>query len=92
MAWKVPEIKAAFDEGAASGEHSHMLVAYDDFDYEEYAIYVPRGDNPQAHRPSNGDRVMECYSYDIPWDVQAAEGRANHWEFERKAAPSTEES
>ena len=80
MTWKIPEIKAAFDRGA-TGENSHMIVAYDDFDREEYPIYVPRGEDPQSHRPDNGDRVMECYSYDIPWAQQAAESRANHWEF-----------
>ena len=57
-----------------------MIVAYDSYDYEDYAIYVPRGEDPQKHRPSNGDRVMECYSYDLPWETQAAENRANHWE------------
>ena len=80
MAWKIPELKEAFD-GGNTGENSHMIVAYDSYDYEEYPIYVPRGDDPQDHRPANGDRVMECYSYDLPWETQAAEHRANHWEF-----------
>jgi hypothetical protein len=80
MAWKLADIKAAFDRGAAHG-HSHMLVAYDDFDREEYPIYVPKGEDPQAHRPDNGDRVLECYSYALPWAQQAAEPRANHWDI-----------
>lgn len=63
-----------------TGEYSHMIVATDSFDYEDYPIFVRHGVDPQTERPTNGDRVQECYSYALPLGPQLAEFRANHWE------------
>lgn len=81
MSWNTDQIKAAYDRGLASGDYSHMIVAYDSFDYENYPIYVPLGADPRDHMPANGDQVDECYRYELGWDAQAAEARAHHWEF-----------
>jgi len=70
-----------------TGEYSHMIVATDSFDYEDYPILVPHGVDPQSKRPANGDRVQECYSYELPLDLQLAEFRANHWELPEYRGP-----
>lgn len=75
-----------------TGENSHMIVATDSFDYEDYPIYVKHGVDPQTRRPTNGDRVMECYSYELPLSSQLAEFRANHWELPKYRGPQGGES
>lgn len=80
MTWNTEEIHEAYKAGD-TGEYSHMIVAYDSFDYENYPIYVTHGADPRALRPSNGDRVDECYRYDLGWEAQSKERRANHWEI-----------
>lgn len=80
MTWGKPDIKAAYDQGALEGA-THMIVAYDDFDYENYPIYVMPGENPHDKVPDNGDRVDECYNYALGWESQSAERRAFHWEY-----------
>ena len=89
MTWNTNEIRSAFEQGN-TGEYSHMLVGFDDFDRENYPIYVPQGEDPRSHRPSNGDRVDECYSYRLSWASQAAEYRAQHWDYEPKPEPQPE--
>lgn len=79
-------IESWFNEGN-TGKRSHMIVATDDFDYEDYPIYVDHGVDPQTKRPTNGDRVMECYSYELPLGSQLAEFRANHWELPKSQEP-----
>lgn len=79
MTWGLSDIKEAYDEGERLGA-THMLVAWDSFDGENYPIYVMPGENPQEKRPSNGDSVDECYRYALGWDAQAGEFRAQHWE------------
>lgn len=81
MTWNNDEIKEAFEAGN-TGQYSHMLVACDSFDYENYPIYVPRGQDPKSHRPSNGDSVDEAYSYDLSLDYQLREHRALHWDYD----------
>lgn len=78
------EIKVWFDAGKEDNA-SHMIVATDSFDMEDYPIYVQHGDDPQDCTPKNGDSVMECYSYNLTWEEQAAENRAHHWEMYSKA-------
>ena len=86
MTWTKEEIREAFEAGN-TGEYSHMVVAFDCFDYENYPIYVPQGEDPRTHRPSNGDRVDECYSYQMSWASQAVEHRAQHWGYTEPPAP-----
>lgn len=80
MTWSIQDIKAAYDEGERRGA-SHMIVAWDSFDDMNYPIYVMPGEDPNEHRPNNGDRVDECYRYDLGWERQARERRAQHWEW-----------
>lgn len=56
-----------------------MIVAWDSFD-GDYPIYVMPGDSPLDKRPSNGDSVVECYKYELGWDTQSKEYRAQHWD------------
>lgn len=80
MSTSVEEIKSWFDRGVGTSD-SHMIVMMDSYDYSDYPVYTPQGSDPKLFIPTNGDRVMECYSFAVPWEVQAAERRANHWEF-----------
>lgn len=80
--WTKGDIKIAYAEGARLGA-THMLVAYDDFDQENYPIYVMPGQDPQDARPTNGDKVDECYRYVLGWEFQSQEKRAEHWEYDK---------
>jgi len=80
MTWGYGDIKSAYEDGD-TGRYSHMLVARDSFDYENYPIYVLRGEDPKSHIPSNGDRVDECYSYDLGWAAQSDNPNIQNWEF-----------
>ena len=79
MTWTKEEIREAFEAGN-TGEHSHMVMAHDWFDYEGYPIYIPRGKNPRDYIGKN-DRADECYSYALTWKDQENEFRANHWDY-----------
>ncbi len=81
MTWLLAEIKDAFDAGVEMGA-THMIVAWDSFDGDNYPIYVMPGQNPQDRKPTNGDGVDECYRLDLGWTKQSAEQRANHWEWD----------
>jgi len=85
--WTAKDIKEAYDQGAARGA-SHMIVAWDTFDHENYPIYVMPGENPSSKVPSNGDTVDECYRYSVGWESQSKERRAQHWEWDK---PEVEE-
>ena len=80
MAMSLSDIRQAYERGERDGA-SHMIIAMDSFDYEDYPIYVAPGEDPRTRIPTNGDRVMECYRYTLGWPAQAAEHRANHWEY-----------
>lgn len=78
MAWSLNDIKEAYDRGEAMGA-THMIVALDSFDYENYPIYVMPGENPILMQPSNGDRVDECYKYSLGWEAQSGHKRVQNW-------------
>lgn len=80
MTWRIDAIKGAYERGEALGA-SHMIVAWDSFDCANYPIYVMPGENPQDRVPDNGDSVDECYRYELGWESQSKERRANHWEY-----------
>jgi hypothetical protein len=79
MTWRLQDIKTAYDRGAQLGA-THMIVAFDMFDHENYPIYVMPGEDPREQAPTNGDSVDECYKYSIGWTVQSMERHASHWE------------
>lgn len=80
MAARLGDIKGWFDRGKVI-EVTHMIVMCDVIDYEDYPLFVMRGEDPRQIARSGSGRVMECYSYNIPWETQAAEHRANHWKM-----------
>lgn len=84
MSWKTPQIEAAFIEGKKLGA-SHMIVAMDPTDGENYPVYVKYGVDPQEEFPVNGDYVDEVYSLTVPWTEQASKGRV--WNVEKTAVP-----
>lgn len=73
-------IKEWYDRGD-DGTHSHMVVMCDTFDYEDYPMYVTKGEDPRERASRNADKVMECYSYALGWDVQSKQFRAQNWDF-----------
>ncbi len=81
MTWSRQDILTAYMKGESLGA-SHMIVAYDDFDHENYPIYVMPGENPADHKPENGDRVDEVYRFSLGWSAQQSEFRAKHWEWD----------
>jgi hypothetical protein len=79
MAMSRDDIKAAYAYGEAIGA-THMIIATDSFDYEDYPIYVQPGEKTREQVPTNGDKVQECYSFALGWESQAREWRAKHWD------------
>ena len=77
--WTLADIRDAYLEGETRGA-THLIVAYDSFSGDNYPIYVMPGEDPRKKRPTNGDKVDECYRYALGWDSQSKEHRALHWE------------
>lgn len=77
------EISTWFDAGVALGA-THMIVACDTFDHEDYPVYVKFGEDVhEKYKEYNGQdmqRVMEVYSLRLPKDGQLAEFRAFHFD------------
>lgn len=75
------EIADWFDRGVVDGK-SHMLVAVDSFDNEDYPVYVQdaaaaRSEYERLHG-NNMQRVMEIYDLGMDKDTQLNEARAFH--------------
>lgn len=71
-------IQEWFDRGVQQAA-SHMLVACDTFDYEDYPVYIQPGESSRDRAKNLGDKVMECYDLSMDRDAQLAEHRAFHW-------------
>ena len=81
MAASIEDIKDMYRRGEQQGA-THMIIATDWFDYEDYPIYVMPGEDPREKAKEAGkDKIMECYRFALGWASQAAEDRANHWEI-----------
>lgn len=80
MAATLGHIKAWFDNGKFR-DATHMIMKCDVIDYEDYPLFVMKGEDPKEIAKADSGRTMECYSYNVPWETQAAEHRANHWEM-----------
>lgn len=65
MATTQEEIKEWLEEAKRNGS-THMLVVCDTYDYEDYPVYVKKGQNCQdvvsAYHGKDMQRVMEVYS------------------------------
>lgn len=68
-----------FDRGVEQGA-THMIVACDDFDHEDYPVYVKPEQDVAAEearlRESSMQRVMEVYNLSMDRDQQLAQHRA----------------
>lgn len=93
------EISQWFDEAVAMGA-THMLVACDRFDYEDYPVFVgPIGGNElfgfndvreavtEYTNPHKMSSVHEVYSMFHSKEAQLAERRAWHLDFPNDASP-----
>lgn len=82
MAATRADISKWFDEGVADGA-THMIVVCDDFDYEDYPVYVPADvDVRKVHDKYDGinmQRVMEVYNLSMNRELQLNESRARHF-------------
>ncbi len=61
--------------------HSHMLVVTDSWDYDDYPVYVQRGESLDVKLAAysiNMQHITEIYSYDLSLDAQLAEPSAWH--------------
>jgi len=63
---------------------THMLVVCDDFDYQDYPVYVTRAENVREvynkYDGKNMQRVIEVYSYNHGLEEQLNEERAVHYD------------
>jgi hypothetical protein len=80
MSTSVDTLRNWFNTGLQQGA-THMVIMCDTFDYEDYPVYVSRGENPRDVQTPSMGRIMECYSMAIPFAQQASEYRANHWDM-----------
>ena len=56
-------------------EDTHMLVVCDSFDYEDYPVYIKRGDDilkviKETCTPDNMQRLMEVYNLSMDLEEQ----------------------
>lgn len=70
----VDEIQEWFDI-ANEMDCSHMIVATDEFSWEDYPVFVTDGDVQRrldglANQPMT--RVMEVYKIELGWEAQAS--------------------
>lgn len=83
MATSQAEIRQWFIEGKAQGA-THMIVACDTFDHEDYPVYVKPGEKVREKyvefNGHNMQRVMEVYSLNQDMESQISEYRAFHFE------------
>lgn len=59
---------------------THLIVVCDSFDYEDYPVYVLKGQDVrkvvESYHGKNMQRVMEVYNLSKPLKAQLAEERA----------------
>lgn len=74
------EISEWLESGKVQGA-THMIVATDTFDWEDYPVYVMPGEDvnkkiAKYSNPNEMSKVMEVYSYALPLENQLNENRA----------------
>ena len=81
MATSKKEIAIWLEQGLEKGA-SHVIVAVDTFDYEDYPVYVMPNQNIQIEidniRKQNMTRIMEVYNLSLDLNQQLKEQRAYH--------------
>lgn len=63
---------------------THIIVATDTFDYEDYPVYVMPGDDvrevAKKYQDMEMSKVMEVYSMNLDLESQLQETRAFHYD------------
>lgn len=81
MAASRSDISGWYDQAVAE-EATHMIVVTDTYDYDDYPIFVPSGENVRAkvdhYNSQPMQSVIEVYDLSLPKDEQMAEDRAMH--------------
>jgi hypothetical protein len=86
MAASKEDIRRWLQEGSKDPDCTHVIVACDTFDYEDYPVYVKKGEDVQErikeYSGKNMQRVMEVYSLTGKYSIaeQMKEGRAFHYD------------
>lgn len=66
----------------AEKNHTHMIVIYDAFDYDDYPIFVSKGENVNevyVKFTESMQNVMEVYDLKMDLEEQLNEQRAFHF-------------
>lgn len=66
MSTTAQELRAWVEKGAEMKDVTHVLIVCDTYDYEDYPVYVRKGEDVQARAKENNGpnmtRLMEVYS------------------------------
>jgi hypothetical protein len=83
MSTSKEEIRRWLEDGKQAGA-THVIVAVDTFDHEDYPVYVMPGQDVRAVekgiRESSMQGVMEVYSMALDIEQQLGERRAFHYD------------
>ncbi|MBR5369862.1 MAG: bifunctional (p)ppGpp synthetase/guanosine-3',5'-bis(diphosphate) 3'-pyrophosphohydrolase [Bacilli bacterium] len=71
--------------GGNTGEYSHAIIVCDTFDYDDYVVYVKKGEDIHSKVQYYNDfmqmrRIMEIYNYSLDINKQLNESKAWHIE------------
>ena len=71
--------------GGNTGEYSHVLIVCDTFDYDDYVVYVKKGEDIHSKVQYYNDfmqmrRIMEIYNYSLDINSQLNESKSWHIE------------
>lgn len=84
MAASRQDIAGWLDEMYGNENITHMIVVCDTFDFDDYPVFVSKGEDVQEKeaefRGKEMQRVMEVYSRNHTKEEQLAERRAFHYD------------
>ena len=82
MAASAADISEWFDKGIAEGA-THMIIVCDTWDYDDYPVYVKKGEDvhkrEKKYNDSNMQKVMEVYNLSISKDEQMKDNCSFHY-------------
>jgi hypothetical protein len=77
MATSISDLRQWFARGMEQGA-THMIVATDTFDWDDYPVYVMKGEDVQKkvdeYRKKEMSKVMEVYCLSKPFEGQKTQG------------------
>ena len=81
MAARKQQIREWVERGVKTGA-THVIIVYDSWDYEDYPVYVEKGQSVQNEIDRRNGRnmlsVMEVYNLSMDIEAQLNEYRAWH--------------